>query len=106
MQCRGQVTEFRTSPRYLDIETRDVTVRWSYNFGSCGGSFSRDTRLREGRPGFNSCHGQWWDFFSHCLRVQTATRVHPASYPMGTGGSYPRRKAAGFWSWPLIHLHL
>jgi hypothetical protein len=27
--------------------------------------------------------------------------VHPASYPMGTGGKFPGGKAAGAWSWPL-----
>jgi hypothetical protein len=26
--------------------------------------------------------------------VQTASGVHPVSYPMGTGGSYPDSKAA------------
>jgi hypothetical protein len=26
--------------------------------------------------------------------------AHPASYPMGTGGSFPWSKAAGAWSWP------
>jgi hypothetical protein len=28
-------------------------------------------------------------------------RAHPASYPMGTRGSFPGGKAAGAWSWPL-----
>jgi hypothetical protein len=27
-----------------------------------------------------------------------------ASYPMGTGGSFPADKAAGAWSWPLISI--
>jgi hypothetical protein len=27
--------------------------------------------------------------------VQTGSEVHPASYPMGTGGSFPGGKAAG-----------
>jgi hypothetical protein len=27
--------------------------------------------------------------------VQTGTGAHPASYPMGTGGSFPGGKAAG-----------
>jgi len=29
------------------------------------------------------------------------TPAHPASYLMGTGGSYPEGKAAGALSWPL-----
>jgi len=28
-----------------------------------------------------------------------------ASYPMGTGGSYPWRKAVGAWSWPLTSIY-
>jgi hypothetical protein len=33
--------------------------------------------------------------------VQTSSGAHPAPYPMGTGGSFPRGKTAGAWSWPL-----
>jgi hypothetical protein len=33
--------------------------------------------------------------------VQTGSGAHPASCPMGTGGSFSRGKAAGAWSWPL-----
>jgi hypothetical protein len=33
--------------------------------------------------------------------VQTGPGVHPASYPMGTKGSFPGGKAAGVWSWAL-----
>jgi len=32
-------------------------------------------------------------------RVQTGSGAHAVSYPMGTSGSYPGRKAAGAWSW-------
>jgi hypothetical protein len=31
--------------------------------------------------------------------VQTGFGAHPASYPIGTRGSFPGRKAAGTWSW-------
>jgi len=31
-------------------------------------------------------------------------RAHPASYPMGTGDSFPGSKVAGVWSWPLTHI--
>jgi hypothetical protein len=30
--------------------------------------------------------------------VQTGSGAHPASYPMGTRGSFPEGKAAGAWS--------
>jgi hypothetical protein len=33
--------------------------------------------------------------------VQTDCGVHPACYPMGIVGCFPRDKAAGGWSWPL-----
>jgi hypothetical protein len=32
-------------------------------------------------------------------RVQTDSGAHPASYPMGNGGSYLGGKATGEWSW-------
>jgi len=34
----------------------------------------------------------------HCL--QNGSRAHPASYQMGTRGSFRRSQAAGAWSWP------
>jgi hypothetical protein len=36
--------------------------------------------------------------FSLHHRVQTDSGVHPASYTMGTGGSFPAGEAAGAWS--------
>jgi hypothetical protein len=36
--------------------------------------------------------------------VQTVSGAHPASYPMGTRGSFPRVKAAGALSWPLTSI--
>jgi hypothetical protein len=42
--------------------------------------------------------------FSLHHRVQNGFGAHPASYPMGTRGSFPGGKAAGTWS--STHLHL
>jgi hypothetical protein len=39
--------------------------------------------------------------FSLHHRVHNGSGAHPASYPMGTRGSFPGGKAAGAWSWPL-----
>jgi hypothetical protein len=39
--------------------------------------------------------------FSPLHIIQTSSGVHPSSYPMGTGGSFPRGKATRAWSWPL-----
>jgi hypothetical protein len=39
--------------------------------------------------------------FSLHRRVQNGSGAHPASYPMGSRGSFPGGKAAGAQSWPL-----
>jgi hypothetical protein len=44
---------------------------------------------------------RWWQEFSLIHVVRAGSGTHPASYPMGTGGSFPVGKAAGSWSWPL-----
>jgi hypothetical protein len=36
--------------------------------------------------------------FSLFYVIQAGSGAHPASYPIGTGGSFPRGKAAGEWS--------
>jgi hypothetical protein len=33
--------------------------------------------------------------------IQAGSGAHPASYPMGTRGSFPGDKASRVWSWPL-----
>jgi hypothetical protein len=51
--------------------------------------------------------GSWVQFpagagnFSLLHRVRTDSGAHPASYSIGTGGSFPGIKAAEAWSWPL-----
>jgi hypothetical protein len=43
-----------------------------------------------------SIHGRGKDGIDSLYhRVQTDPRAHPASYPMGKGGSFPRGKLAG-----------
>jgi hypothetical protein len=39
--------------------------------------------------------------FSLLHSIQTCSGAHLASYPMGTGGSFPTVKVAVMWSWPL-----
>jgi hypothetical protein len=43
--------------------------------------------------------------FSLQHHVQTSSRTHPASYPMGTRSSFPGSKAAGAWKL-TTHCHL
>jgi hypothetical protein len=42
--------------------------------------------------------------FSLLYSIQTDSGAYPASYLMGTGGRFPRGKAAGAWSWPLTSI--
>jgi hypothetical protein len=42
--------------------------------------------------------------FSPHHRVQTVSEANPASYPVGTRGSFPGSKGAGAWSWPLTSI--
>jgi hypothetical protein len=51
---------------------------------------------------FESLEGQE---FSVLHVVQTCSAVHPASYPMDTGGYFPGGKAAAVWSWPLTSIY-
>jgi hypothetical protein len=42
--------------------------------------------------------------FSLHHHVRNGSGVYPASYPMGTRGSFRGGKAAGVWSWPLTSI--
>jgi hypothetical protein len=53
--------------------------------------------LRSGRSG-GSFPCRVWEFSLH-HRVQTCSGAHPASYPVGTRGSFSGGKAAGAWSY-------
>jgi hypothetical protein len=54
--------------------------------------------LRDARSGFDSLQGKR---FSLLHSAQTDSWAHPASNPVGAGGSFPGSKTAGEWSWPL-----
>jgi hypothetical protein len=55
---------------------------------------------RGSRVGFPAGAGN----FSLHHRLQNGSGAHPASYPMGTTGSFPGSKAAEVWSWPLTSI--
>jgi hypothetical protein len=55
--------------------------------------------LRTGRPRGRSLSPSRVKNFLYV--VLTGSGVYPTSYPMGTGSSFSRDKAAGTWSWPL-----
>jgi hypothetical protein len=54
------------------------------------------------RPGFDSRQGQEICSLRHS--VQTGSGDHTASYPVGTGGSFPGSKVAEAWSWWLTSI--
>jgi len=60
------------------------------------------TGLRAVRPGFDSRQSQVLSTFRHC--TMTDSGAHPASYPMGTRGSFPGIKAPRTWSWLLTSI--
>jgi len=55
------------------------------------------TELWVGQLGFNPQQRQ--GYFSLCHHNQIGSGAHPASYLMGTGGSFSRVKAARAWRW-------
>jgi hypothetical protein len=103
---------------FVCISHLQHTCRWSYvwrdkfyilclfsfnehiNCWMQGSSVSVVIRLQAGRPRFDSWRRHRRNsFLRH--RVQTGSGLHPASYLMGTGGSFAGNKAAGSWSWQL-----
>jgi len=40
----------------------------------------------------------------YLTQKQNGSGAHPASYPMGTRGSFPGGKAVGAWSWPFTSI--
>jgi hypothetical protein len=64
---------------------------WDSSGGIATGN-GLDDRMIQVR--FPACAGN----FSLWHRVQTGSGVQSASYPTGTGGSFPGNKATGAWS--------
>jgi hypothetical protein len=77
---------------YISYKSRDssVGIALSYRLDD------RGPRVRFPAEGGN---------FSLHHRVQNGSEAHPASYPMGTRGSFPGSKTAGAWSWPLTSIY-
>jgi hypothetical protein len=75
-------------PSYVSTNEIPVTEPWLYYLFVV-------TRIR-----FRAGAG---NFYLH-YRVQNGSGSQPASYQMGTRGSFPRGKAAGTWSWPLTSI--
>jgi hypothetical protein len=84
---------FRVSfPASIFIKSRDSSVGIALGYGLD----DRGCRVR-----FPAAAGN----FSLHHRVQNSSGAHPASYPMGTRGSFFGGKTAGAWSWPLTSIY-
>jgi hypothetical protein len=79
-----------------------VTVQCKHNWVfRCDCVVSVVTRLRAGRQRNRASIPGRGSGLSLLQSFQIDTGAHPASYWMGTGGSFPGSNAAGSWSWPL-----
>jgi hypothetical protein len=85
----GTQSVFQEIP--LKVKNRDSSVGIALSYGLD----DRGSRVRflAGAGNFSLHH-----------RVQNGSGVHPASYTMGTRGSFPGGKAAGVWSWPFTSI--
>jgi hypothetical protein len=84
---------------YWDIERKTKWLRKNKINSGTGLGYGMDDR----GSGFDSRQGAG-NFPVH-HRVQTGSGAHPASYLVGTRGSFPGDKAAGAWSWPLTSIY-
>jgi hypothetical protein len=75
-----------------EIKSRDSSVGIALSYGLDYWGFR-----------FDSGGGGGWEF-SLYHRVQNGSGVHPATYPVGTRGSFPGGKMAVAWSWPLTSI--
>jgi hypothetical protein len=105
-RMRGAIPPF---PRYVFMAWWLVKHRDNFSFYLylCWVSGARivqwySTRLQVGWSGGRVPAGA--GNFSLHHRVQTGSGGHPASYPLGTRGSFPGGKAAGEWNWPLTSI--
>jgi hypothetical protein len=78
-------------PRPTCCPRRHLNKKMSFNPGSWDSSVGIATRYGLGGPGSIPAVQD----FSLLHSVQTGSGAHPASYPMGTGGSFPGGKAVG-----------
>jgi hypothetical protein len=76
---------------YPKVKSRDSSVGTALGYG-LDDRFS-GVRFPEGTGNFSLHH-----------RVQNGSGAHPASYLMGTRGSFPGGKAAGALNWPLTSI--
>jgi hypothetical protein len=82
-QCLGRVRSYTFSPHGYMSRDSSVVIALGYGLDDRGSG----VRFPAGVGNFSLHH---W--------VQNGSGPHPASYPVGTRGSFPGGKAAGAWS--------
>jgi hypothetical protein len=80
-RTRGGIPPFPNTPSW-----RGAQLKHRDNFSSVGIALGYRLDDRDSRVRFPAGDGN----FSFLHRVQTGPGPHPASFPMGTGGSFPR----------------
>jgi len=95
--ARGHKAAAKTSFLMFSMKCMGLNKTISYLITSSQGTA---TRLRAGRPGFNSPQGKFWNFLLFAATFQTTSGGHVNSYIMGTGGSYRTQKEV------TTHLHV
>jgi hypothetical protein len=89
----NNVWSYTSSPPYVFVRCAQLTT---------GCSITADYGLDDRMIGVRIPVGA--GSFSLRHRVQNGFGAHPASYPMGTGCTFPGGKSARAWSWPLISI--
>jgi hypothetical protein len=100
--CRGDEWCDITQPGIISHSWRNTLTGLLRQTTGRDRLVSTVSRLRDGRPGLDSLQGQ--RIFSLCHRIQTGSGAQPASYSVGTGGSFPGAKVAGAWRWSLTFI--
>jgi hypothetical protein len=88
-------TPFRIPSKSYSLVILPFYTIWSVLLTEWGQLNLYSEGLRTGWQAFYSRQGQ---DFSLLRSLQTGSEAHPASYPVGTGGSFLGGKTAGAWS--------
>lgn len=109
-KCRKPISEI-----HVDSFAVESLPCQSHAAKTCGGnsisvcSYCCYSLASLSKPGYRlHCRGSIPDRnkrFSLLFSVQTGSGTDPASYPLGSGGSFPDGRAAGAWTLPLTSIY-
>jgi hypothetical protein len=87
---QNRTREPKVGAQYVQIPDRDPHIKYTFLHFSSSWAV---VRVPAEAGNFSLHH-----------HVQTSSGAHPASYPIGTRGSFPGSRAAGAWSWSLTSI--